>query len=705
MMQRSCLMLMACMLAFASSATHIIGGEMYYDHLGGNQYLVTLNLYRDCGPDNVNGTGFDLQAQIAVYDAAGALQFSQVLDDPGELSVPVVLDDPCLSAPPEVCVATTQYTGIFELPPIAGGYTLSYQRCCRTPAMVNLQGQMGLTCTIHVPGPPDSANSSPRFSEYPPIALCLGTDISVDHSADDPDGDQLVYSICPPLHGADAINPAPLATPPPYAAVTWAPGYSDNLQIDSAPPLTIDPVTGELTLHPTLQGSFAVAVCVSEYRNGVLLGETRRDFKFNVVLCNAEVLSVIAAQSANSVCDGLELTFENNSVNSNAWHWDFGVAGIDSDTSNLETPTYTFPAPGLYTVTLIAGPGLPCADTSTTVYEAYPPVSVNFDRPAIRCPSETADLVAVGAFTSAANIVWDFGVGMPSSGSGVEVSTAFIAPGVYPVGVTVTENGCTDSYQDSVVVFPRPIVDFTSDTHACVGEAFAFQNLSSAWTPLTMRWDLGDGTAPTDSAIVHVYADPGVYTISLTVSTDSGCIAEETLTRSQWVHVFPKPVAAFTALPGEVSLMDPRIEIEDYSSGAVDWLYQFNGLEFRTPEFVYEFEDGGQFVITQIVTSENLCTDTATRVVIVSDHLFYAPTAFTPDGDGLNDTWAPSVHGAREYELIVFDRWGTERFRTTDTKAEWSGDGLPQSVYNYTARIKEFGSFAKEYAGHVTLLR
>lgn len=704
-MRRSGLLMLACLLAFASSATHIIGGEMYYDHLGGDQYQVTLNLYRDCGPDNVNGTGFDFQAQIAVYDAAGVFQFSQMLDDPGELTVPVVLDDPCLSAPPEVCVATTQYTGIFVLPPLAGGYTLSYQRCCRTPAMVNLQGQMGLTCTVHVPGPPDNANSSPRFSEYPPIALCLGTDISVDHSAEDPDGDQLVYSICPPLQGADALMPMPLAPPPPYAAVAWAPGYSDNMQIDSAPPLSIDPVTGELTLHPTLQGSFAVAVCVSEYRNGVFLGETRRDFKFNVVVCNAEVLSVIAEQNGNSVCDGLELTFENNSINSSAWHWDFGVAGIDSDTSDLETPTYTFPAPGLYTVTLIAGPGLPCADTSTVIYEAYSPVSVNFDRPAIRCPSETADLVAVGAFTSAANIVWDFGVGMPASGTGVEVSTAFIAPGVYPVSVSVTENGCSDSYQDSVVVFPRPIVDFTSDTHACVGEEFAFQNLSSAWTPLAMRWDLGDGTAPTDSAIVHVYADPGVYTVSLTVSTDSGCIAEETLIRDQWVHVYPKPVAAFTALPGEVSLMDPRIEVEDYSSGAVDWLYQFNGLEFRTPDFQYEFEEGGQFVITQIVTSENVCTDTTTRVVIVSDHLFYAPTAFTPDGDGLNDTWAPSVRGAREYELIVFDRWGTERFRTTDTKAQWSGDGLPQSVYNYTARIKEFGSFAKEYTGHVTLLR
>jgi hypothetical protein len=48
-------------------ATHIIGGNMYYDHLGGNQYRVTLVLYRDCGPDNANNTGFDAAAQLAVY--------------------------------------------------------------------------------------------------------------------------------------------------------------------------------------------------------------------------------------------------------------------------------------------------------------------------------------------------------------------------------------------------------------------------------------------------------------------------------------------------------------------------------------------------------------------------------------------------------------------------------------------------------------
>ena len=236
-------------VAVSAWATHIIGGDMYYDHLGGNQYQVTLRLYRDCGPDNTNNTAFDASAQIAVFTANGALFTDVVVSDPGETVVPVTLNDPCLTAPPSVCVRTTVYIHTFTLPPTPGGYTISYQRCCRTPAMVNLSGQQGLTCTITIPGPPNNVNSSPRFNDYPPIALCLDQDMSFDHSATDPDGDQLVYGLCSPFQGADNINPAPLAGPPPYDPVNWAAGYSGANPINSAPPIAIDIAHRQAGMH------------------------------------------------------------------------------------------------------------------------------------------------------------------------------------------------------------------------------------------------------------------------------------------------------------------------------------------------------------------------------------------------------------------------------------------------------------------------
>ena len=858
--------------AGTSWATHIIGGEMYYDHLGGNQYRVTLVLFRDCGPDNVNGTGFDAAASIAVYNSAGTLVSSQSVSVMMETTVPVVLNDPCLSAPPTMCVSTTRYVQIFTLPPIPGGYAISYQRCCRTPAMANLQGQQGLTCTVHIPGPPDAVNSSPRFIDYPPIALCMGQDMTFDHSATDPDGDQLVYGLCDPLQGADAINPAPMASPPPYQPVNWAPGYSAALPLNSTPPLNIDPVTGILTVHPTMLGSFTVGVCVTEMRNGVVLGVSRRDFLFKVVICDAFVLAVIADQGPAQACSGLTQQFGNQSVNGQTWSWDFGEPGTTADVSTLQSPSWTYSAPGTYDVTLIANPGLSCsdttivtynvnlpldpvftppavlcgaqevtltasgnfdasavidwdlgpgavpsndvgaevtalfaangaqpvtvtvsaygctddftanvtvddqpvaaigpqlsfcesltqdfvnesvdatgydwffgdpstsadhstvtspswnygvpgnhtviliatngavcADTASLVFDVHEPPSPFFVRPAIRCPGELAVLHAWGASTSSPIIQWDLGVaGSPATGSGVEIASVFAQVGVHPVTITMTEFGCTASYTDSVVVYPRPIAHFTSDMKACVGQSFAFANQSTAWTPMTMHWDLGDGTTSTDSALVHVYDRPGVYTVSLTVSTATGCVTSERLTRPGWIEVFQSPIAAFTALPGEVSLLNPHITVQDHASLASEWRYSIAGQEVGDPSFTFDFEEGGQYIITQHVTSEHGCTDSTDRLVLVSDHIFYAPSAFTPDGDDLNDKWLPVVRGARAYELRIFDRWGHERFRTTDPYEGWSGDGLPQSTFVFLVKIQEWGSKSKEYAGHFFLLR
>ncbi|MFN3875097.1 MAG: PKD domain-containing protein, partial [Flavobacteriales bacterium] len=801
----------ACALAlgmpWASRATHIIGGDMYYDHLGGNQYQVTLRLYRDCGPDNVNNTGFDANAQIAVYTADGALLTSANVPDPGETEVPVVLNDPCLTAPPTVCVRTTTYIHTFSLPPVPGGYVISYQRCCRTPAMVNLLGQQGLTCTISIPGTPNQQNSSPRFDNYPPIALCLGQDMVFDHSATDPDGDQLVYELCAPFNGADATNPAPLAAPPPYQPLNYAAGYSGANPINSTPPIAIDPATGQLTVHPTLQGSFTVGVCVSEYRNGVLLGTSRRDFMFRVVACDATVNAVIGAQGPGQPCS-LTQTFPNLSQGGQYWLWDFGDPGTISDVSTDQSPSYTYPAAGTYTVTLVVNPGYPCADTAIAVYEVAPSLQPGFDvppplcgpqevsfvlggniggatdiqwsfgpgatpqtatgpsptvqfapigaqqvsvtvndlgcsgtfsatvnvhpqpmaafaeqtvfcdtlgftfvnqsedaaaylwdfgdpgtaadnstsespswtysvqgyhtvtliarngpvcadtatrvfdvhlppaafflDPPIRCPGQPALLAAQGVSDPAAIFAWDLGLeGFPSTSAQASFQAVFPGVGTHPVTLTVTAYGCTATHAGSVTVYPLPEVDFINGSRACVGEAFPFTALVTAATPYTLSWSLGDGSTAAAEQFSHIYQDPGVYTVSLTVSTSTGCVATVTREKPGAVEVFPKPVAAFTALPDEVSIMDPVVQVADGSALAVEWLYLIGGDQLHDSTFTYRFENPGRYEVTQIVASEHGCTDTTRRVVIVSGHFFWAPNAFTPDGDGHNEVWRP----------------------------------------------------------------
>ena len=197
-----------------ASATHLVGGEIYYTHLGGNQYLVTLKVYRDCGPANTLGTGFDDQVYIGMWDGSGTIGFNDVLTIPltqsNVSSVPVVLGNPCGTPPPDLCIEQAIYSTTVTLPANAYGWDLMWQRCCRNPSISNLQNfggtdNPGATFLAHVPGTSQGSdatnNSSPTFQELPPVAVCANFNFTWDHSAIDPDGDELVYSFCAPLDG------------------------------------------------------------------------------------------------------------------------------------------------------------------------------------------------------------------------------------------------------------------------------------------------------------------------------------------------------------------------------------------------------------------------------------------------------------------------------------------------------------------------
>jgi gliding motility-associated-like protein len=277
--------------------------------------------------------------------------------------------------------------------------------------------------------------------------------------------------------------------------------------------------------------------------------------------------------------------------------------------------------------------------------------------------------------------------------------------GANAVLLTVEEFGCEESYVDSVIINPRPEMEVATDRAGCAGVPFQFSATGVAWTPIHYAWAHGDGTFSNDQEHEHDFDLPGTYDVSLTIWTEEGCIDQQSSFLPNWIEVFPIPVAEFTVEPDEVSLLDPLIEVVDHAQLANVWNYSIDGISINTPSFSHYFDDAGQYAITQVVTSGDNCSNSITHTVFVTDHLFFAPNAFTPNGDGHNDTFAPQVKGARLYEIVILDRWGVERFHSTDPKAEWNGDGQPEGVYTYKVRLAEYGAYRKEYNGHVTLLR
>ncbi|MEO8589604.1 MAG: gliding motility-associated C-terminal domain-containing protein [Flavobacteriales bacterium] len=534
MLQRTTSALAALLVALTMNATHIVGGEIYYDHLGGDQYQVTLKLYRDC-----TGIPFDANALVGVFAGDGTYLFEQSLTFPGGSFVPIVLDSPCLTLPPNVCIETTSYTGVFTLPPTPDGYHLTYQRCCRTSAIVNLPnpGDLGLTCTVRVPGQDVvSTNSSPRFTELPPVALCLDQPLVFDHSATDPDGDVLEYSLCTPLNGGDMLTPTPdPPAAPPYVQLPWlAPTYSENYPMDSDPAISIDANTGQLTVTPTLLGSFVVGVMVREYRDGVLLTESRRDFMFKVVACDATVTAGISPQL--EFCTGLTMNFGNSSSGGQTWSWDFGVPDTDADTSNVIIPTWTYTEQGVYNVTLVANPGTICADTITAVLQVFIAPEPTFVPPPAMCGSTPVTLIAEGTFGPQASLEWQLGTGtIPSSATGGQVMAEFEATGVHPVTLTATENGCIGTYTADVTVYPQPEAYFSAFPLApqLVGVPVAFTDGSATHggSIATWAWMINGIPVGTSAPVLDWTSTwPGTYVVSLTITTIDGCTDTYTMT-------------------------------------------------------------------------------------------------------------------------------------------------------------------------------
>ncbi len=725
-----------CLALNYARATHIVGGEIYYDNLGNNDYKIHMKVYRDC----FNGIPpLDSPAFVTIFDASGTMVTTLNMPLLSSTTIPPSINNPCIQTPNNVCVQEGVYELIVNLPPKVGGYYIVYQRCCRNNSILNLvnPGDVGSTYWEHIPGPEVVVvNNSPRFKKFPPIFICNGIPIKFDHAATDPDGDSLVYSLCTPFNGLDACCPlipstppsgpitgcpSPPAvcpsfnTPPPYVSVPFITGYSAGYPLASSPAININSKTGFLNGVPNINGQWVVGVCVEEWRGGKLIGTHHRDFQFNVVNCIVNVVSAIQDQTQK--CSGLTVTFSNLSIGGNSFHWDFGVTGILNDTSNLVAPSYTYPDTGKYTVTLIANPGTPCSDTSTKTFNVYPFFAPSFAAPAGQCITANNFSFSVGGqFGAYTTFNWIFGPNAnPSTGAtNPKTNVVYNSPGTYPVVVIVKQTPCMDTLRDSVVVYGVPQASFsTVPLSACDSGAVILNNLSETNSPTTYFWKLSNGQTSTAKNPVFIITPPGVYGVTLSITTSVGCLSTSTFAVNGLINVNPKPVAGFIFSPSVTTIFDPDIQFTDMSSGATGWYYSFgDGAESQMKNPTHSYGYWGDYPVYQIVTNQFGCYDTAYQIVpILPEFRFWIPNCFTPNNhDGLNDTFGPSITGIEEYNFSIYDRWGQKIFETKDPFTQWDGNFkgkyCQQDVYAWLITFKNLVSKRfEQHAGHVTLIR
>jgi gliding motility-associated-like protein len=521
---------------FNAHATHIIGGEIYYDYLGNNNYRIYIAVYRDCA--TVSGAPYDDPLYLAIYSSNNVLVQNVEVPFPGSVVLPIIFNNPCVVTPTGFCNEKAVYTTVVNLPPTAGGYTISYQRCCRRPDVVNIlnPGDTGLTLTTRIPGAVNNyyVNSSPRFTNYPPLVLCNNDDLVFDHSATDPDGDQLVYELITPFAGADPITPQPNPAPPPnYGPVFWGGGFSAANPLGPGATISINPTTGVLTTNPGLTGLFVIGIRVKEYRNGVLIGQTDRDFIFKVINCNITLQAILTPQAEMttfvSFCEGATITFQNESYGATSYAWDFGVTNSTTDVSTQFEPTFTFPAPGTYNVTLIANPGWPCTDTSVQVFEVNENLQVNYTVNDSLCLFDNS-FDFNGSFVGpvGTTFAYDFGTNgsIPTSTQLDVNDVSFTTSGFIPVTLTGSFGTCLRTFTDSVYIYPGSAADFNfPQSSECGGLTVNFTNYSL--NALGNNWDFGVTNCTTDvSTVVNpsfTFPVGGTYDVTLIVNNNNIC--------------------------------------------------------------------------------------------------------------------------------------------------------------------------------------
>lgn len=319
------------------------------------------------------------------------------------------------------------------------------------------------------------------------------------------------------------------------------------------------------------------------------------------------VLNPDAGFSADIIsgCPPLTVNFTSYSTTSgNVFNWNFG----DGNSSSLQHPSHTYTTTGNFNVTLTITDANGCI--GTFIYPST--IAVNSSQTAFVAP---APVTACAPFTvnlsdssfGAISWLWDFDDGNNSTLQ--STCHTFTTPGTYNVSLTTLSNGSSCSQfipNYSTFIIEGGEANFTYTNELCP-PYIAYFNDSSV-NAVSWFWDFGDGTTSTLQNPTHLYANPGTYSVSLTITTSTGCTF--TVTHNYAVHF--DPLTAFPVATTTDTLPPLTVQFTANTQGATQWLWNFgDGGTSTLPNPIYTFNGFPPYNITLTISNDS-CTYTMT---------------------------------------------------------------------------------------------
>jgi len=320
--------------------------------------------------------------------------------------------------------------------------------------------------------------------------------------------------------------------------------------------------------------------------------------------------------------------------------------------------------------------------------------------------------------TAGYSYTWPQGVQGSQNGMGTGICAG-------PYDATVTDaNGCT-VLVPFVITEPANVTpSFQGDVlSGCSPHTVNFVNTTAGNSILTTVVDFGDGSTQTVNglqAFDHTYEIPGAYDVSITITTNDGCVYS--ISYTDYISVYENPNANFTISPNNISSLEGQTSLLNSSSNDVtnwNWVIPDGNPATSSNENVtpIQFPIGTEatYPVTLYVTTANGCVDSITYfVTVVSEVLLFAPNTFTPDGDEFNQTWEIFISGidVYDFELRLYNRWGETVWESHDPSVGWdgtyanSGRIVQDGTYTWTITCADqFNDEKYTFNGHVTVIK
>jgi gliding motility-associated-like protein len=398
------------------------------------------------------------------------------------------------------------------------------------------------------------------------------------------------------------------------------------------------------------------------------------------------------------------LTATSDAGNTLTW---FDNTSLSNGTATAPVPSTTVAGTTYYYVRQVNANGCN-SDTARITIVVHPNPVVNFSLPGTVCmPGGTAVFTNASSIADASQLsyFWNFGDG--STATGTNPTNAYAASGTYTVSLTATSiAGCSKSLPQTLSSFSdRPSAVFNVDKDTiCQGVTSVFSDHSTpAGTITGWNWDFGDGTAPSTSVNpTHTYAVPDTFAVSLVVTNAAGCASAPSV---KDVTVYLQPV-----LDAGPDFMVPEGTLIRFNPTVNDPTLSFSWSPSAG------LSDPSALRPTMMVTSNGMYTITATgawgcfatsTLTVGLLRKIRVPNAFSPNGDGVNDTWEiPNLAEYPRAMVEVFNRYGQRVYTATGYSRPWdggsSGKPLPVGTYYYVITLN---SGLAPISGSVTILK